>query len=524
MAIRLVCLAALFSDAIGQTATNPLVIGQTFMAGSIDPTSGSTGWALTSHGISENLFTVNSAGVVVGQVAQSIKKLDKFQWEVTLKAGYKFSDGTPVTAAHVVDALMLLNQKNSNAKASLGTMTVTALDTSRVKIQSERATPVMNAVLAEWVFTIFLVKDGKYLFTGPYTVKTFVSGSNIDLIPNPHYPRAEMRKQLVIKKFSTGQSMVPDLKAGQIDMAFHLPVATLPELRAMSGITVKSFFVGYQYMMWHNTRRSPLSDQKVRKAVDIALDRSKLVETLEGGKGTRSFFPENTPYYQTETATQLQVDKSAAETLLDEAGWLKNANGKREKAGVALTLRAVAYPQRPGLVTMLPVIAQSLTALGITVNQKVTNGASWDELDAIMASQDFDLLLWAQHTLPSGDPSYFVSNFFRTNAGSNHAGLHSTDVDALIDTLSEAELGEKRMLATANAHNAILEQVPVSILMTPSWHIGLGSRLSNYQPWGSDYYVIHADFGFSNEVASEAYRGMLSGVAAATLLLLGFLC
>ena len=36
----------------GAAASEPIVVGKTFMAGSVDPTSGSTGWALTSHGVS----------------------------------------------------------------------------------------------------------------------------------------------------------------------------------------------------------------------------------------------------------------------------------------------------------------------------------------------------------------------------------------------------------------------------------------------------------------------------------------
>ena len=36
-------------------------------------------------------------GAIVPQVAQSVKKVDEFTWEVTLKSGYKFSDGTVVT-------------------------------------------------------------------------------------------------------------------------------------------------------------------------------------------------------------------------------------------------------------------------------------------------------------------------------------------------------------------------------------------------------------------------------------------
>jgi len=33
----------------------------------------------------------------------------------------------------------------------------------------------------------------------------------------------------------------------------------------------------------------------------------------------------------------------------------------------------------------------------------------------------------------------------------------------------------------------------VSNLVTPYWHVGLSQRMSTYQPWGSDYYVIRPD-------------------------------
>ena len=151
--------------------TGPVVVGQTFMAGGLEPACDcSDPWALTSHGISEKLFTVDKDGNVVGQVAQSAVKVSEFVWDVTLKSGYKFSDGTPVTAALVATCLTELNTVSSAAQSSLETMTVTAPGALTVRIQSTRATHVMDAVLAEWVFVVY-VKDGSNVYyTGPYMV------------------------------------------------------------------------------------------------------------------------------------------------------------------------------------------------------------------------------------------------------------------------------------------------------------------------------------------------------------------
>jgi peptide/nickel transport system substrate-binding protein len=163
------------------------------------------------------------------------------------------------------------------------------------------------------------------------------------------------------------------------------------------------------------------------------------------------------------------------------------------KDGEELTIDLVAYPQRPGLVIMHPVVEQALAGLGITVNGIVTSGDSWDQLDQIIADKDFDLLMWAQNTLPAGDPQWFLNAFFRSDGGNNHAGLSSSAVDSLLDALGTTEDHDARVSATAAAHSAILDEVPVSNLVTPSWHVGLSARLSNYEPWGSDYYVIRGD-------------------------------
>lgn len=524
-------IVVLLSTAFSTFASaNDIVIGQTFMAGSIDPLAGSTGWALVSHGIAEKLFTVDANGNIVSQIGSSVRKLDTLTWEVTLKSDYKFSDGTLVTAQHVKTCIQELNTQNSNARASVGTMTVAVLDDSRLTIKSERATPVMEAVLAAWVFTVYKRQGNTYIFTGPFAVETFVQGDKIHLMPNPHYPRsAERPKKLVIKKYAGGDALATALQAGQIEMAFHLPIGQLPMLRQTTGVTIKTFTVGYHYMAFYNSRKPHLSDVNVRKALDIALDRAQLTQVLSGGDATRSFFPKGTPYYRTDTA--LSANKAEAERLLDAAGWAKNAAGKRMKAGVALTLKLVSYPQRPGLVTIQPAVKTMFEALGITVITKITDAASWNELDTITANKDFDMLFWAQHTLPAGDPQWFVNAFFRTGAGNNFAGLASTAVDQKIDALSLAPAGATRVAAALDVHNAILEQVPVSMLMTPAWHIGLRSRMSEYTPWGADYYIVHAGYGIPergapkpvtvSDQASGASRVMLSGLSVASLLCLG---
>ena len=465
-----------------------MIVGQTFLAGSTDPTKGSTPWSLTSHGVSEKLFTVDQDDNIIGQVAKSVSKVSALVWEVVLKPGYKFSDGTAVTAAHVAKCLSELNEKNSAAKSSLGEMTVTAEGDLKVRIESTRPTHVMDAVLAEWVFVVYL-KDaqGKFVFTGPYAIKTLTAGQ-IDLVPNKYYNKASERSSITIKKFADGHKLAEGVKNKQVDIGFHLPIDTLPELRKLKGIHVESFEVGYHYMVFHNTDR--LKDVRVRKAIDLAIDRSALVKALAGGRATRSLFPDYSPYFSDKSSPV--GDASAAKALLDAAGWKVGSTGKRMKDGKVLNVNLVAYPHRPGLGIMQPLIDEALTGLGINVTTILTSH-DWSETAKIINDRSFDLLMWAQHTLPAGDPLWFLNAFFRSDGGNNHANFNSSTVDSLLDKLSVAEEHSARVAATGAAQEAILAQVPVSNLVTPFWHVSVSDRVGDYQPWGSDYYVIRAD-------------------------------
>ena len=92
--------------------------------------------------------------------------------------------------------------------------------------------------------------------------------------------------------------------------------------------------------------------------------------------------------------------------------------------------------------------------------------------------------MWAQNTLPEGDPLWCMNVFFRSDGGNNHANFSNVDVDNALDELSLAENHQERIDKSAIAHNLIVEQVPVSNLVTPLWHVGLSV---------CTYKVVHND-------------------------------
>jgi peptide/nickel transport system substrate-binding protein len=277
-------------------------------------------------------------------------------------------------------------------------------------------------------------------------------------------------------------------------------------------------------MMFPNTRTGrALSDLNVRKAVDVILDRKALRQALSGGSETRSLFPTASPYHKTDDAGTLEEDQSMAETLLDNAGWVLE-NGKRKKNGVELTLELYSYPFRPDLGTMRPLIQASLESVGITVTgSDVCLWGSEDQaVQDILGQNDFDLLMWAQHTLPNGDPQWFLNAFFRGDPmdSRNYAGINSATIDSLLDALALAgHANSARVNAAMAVHTEILDEYVVSNLVTPEWHVGLSSKLADYDPWGSDYYVIRADLtAVTTTTTTAGNRGTASGASRGAVL------
>jgi peptide/nickel transport system substrate-binding protein len=482
-----------------QAADRPhLVVGKTFLTPGLDPAEGNAGWALTSHGVSEGLFTVSRGGEIVPALAQSIEQQEDGGWIVTLTQGRSFSDGSAVTAQAVVEALTRTMARNPAARSSAGMLTLTALDDVTVRITAERPTPIMASILAEWPMAIYRMDGDDHIFTGPFAVTDFTPGDRLDLIPNAHYDEeSDDRPDLTIRRLSDGQALALALRSGDLDMAFNLPVESLSGLRADPTIEVESFPVEYQYMMWLNTTEAPLDDPSVREAIASAVDRNMLAEAVRAGIPSASAYSSRFAF-ATDTDIHQSPDPERAAALLDQAGWEPGADGIRQRDGERLSLTLWAYPQRADLITFQPVIRAQLAEIGIDIETRVTEAPG-----ELGAARDFDLMLWAQHTAPAGDPAFFLNLFLRTDGGNNFAGWSNPAFDAHLDALDgTSDRGERTALAR-EAQEIIQQDVPVIFLMTPEWHTAMNDRLGDYPMWGSDYYVIRPDLLVPDHPAGE---------------------
>ncbi|MDO5287948.1 MAG: ABC transporter substrate-binding protein [Actinomycetia bacterium] len=463
--------------------SSPYTIGQTSIATSLDPYKSS--WALAADGVAETVFMQDAQGNEVSRFVEDPTQTGDLDWTMKVKDAVKFSDGSVVDAAALATSLNDIQAQNTLSNASAGKITFTA-DGTTLKARTERPTTVLASVLGEWTNVVFKKSGDAYVYTGPYTVKSFVAKESLSLTPNPHYPDASRRRDVTVKVFSDVDAMKLAVQSKSIDMAFTITPTVAEQLRSSSGVKVKTIDAGYQYFGRPNLTTGPLTDPAVRQAIDAGVDRGAYLQALGGGQVATGLFAHIYPFAGKESLT---VDKARAAQLLDQAGYVAGADGMRAKDGQPLTVRLVTYVSRPDLSTIMQIMVSQLKELGIAATTSTVQSVSGIKPDA------YDLVLWAQHTAPTGEPGYFLNQFFRTGASNNITGYSSAQTDALLDQLGALAPGADRSAKAVEIQRQLRADQAVLMLVDPQWHIAVTDRLAGYQPYCGDYYVVNPKLG-----------------------------
>lgn len=488
----LIIAAAACTWPAGATENRPVVvIGQPFLANGSDPTKASNAWALTSHGVSQNLYTIDRDGRIVPQLAESLTRLEGNVWRVRLRPGVRFSDGTAMTAAEVVRGLERTVRLFGPARASLGAATFVAIDGATFEVRPERPVAVMESVMAEWALVAYReTGPDTFAFTGPYRIASIKANSEIALEPNPYYPDAAKRPAVRIRYFADTHPMALALEAGELDIAFQLPAEALGRLRARTDIATRTILGGYQYYIIPNTARPPLDDARVRTAIQAAIDPAMLVRAARGGNVSKGFFPPPYPFSLNEAYPH---DSALAVRLLDEAGWRLGNDGVRAKDGRRLSLGLVAQSSWPDLQVYLPIIRSQLAKVGIDVVPRVV-----ENFLAVAQPGDFDLLFRVTHGAPAGDPGFQLNDALRSLGSRNFGKFKSVALDALLLELDGMAALDRRWQLTRDAQRLIRAEAPIIPLAVTPFHVGLSARLKDYDIWGADYYIVRDDFAVAN--------------------------
>ncbi|MFT3852503.1 MAG: ABC transporter substrate-binding protein [Ilumatobacteraceae bacterium] len=244
---------------------------------------------IVASAMMEPLVELDDTGKLVPALATSWDTTDAQTWDVKLREGVTFSDGTPFDAAAVVANYDRSRDPARNPQAAgLAALikTVTAVDDHTV--QFSLAEPMasfpalLNDTYSNMVSAALLAETNdvgaKPIGTGPFTL-TERNASEIVFTRNPNYwnPELPRSERVVFKIIPDTQSQLAALQAGDADVIAGTGATTNEQAAAIDGLEVTQVpGIGTLHIIL-NTVDAPFSDQRARMALAHATDRDALL-------------------------------------------------------------------------------------------------------------------------------------------------------------------------------------------------------------------------------------------------------
>lgn len=160
--------------------------------------------------------------------------------------------------------------------------------------------------------------------TGPFKWGEYVPGNRLTMTRNdsywqsgkPYLDRVEM--QIVDDK----QSMVTSVESGQRDIAWQVSIQDLSRLKNAAQVRAEVSQLGSQfYYLGVTVTGEVVKDKRVRQALNAAIDRKRITDTLIFGlaEPTALPFPKSSPAYNADLDTSVVFDLNKAKQLLQVA-------------------------------------------------------------------------------------------------------------------------------------------------------------------------------------------------------------
>lgn len=399
---------------------------------------------------------------------------DQLTWTFTLRNGVTFHDGSPFTSADVVYSYRrIMDEKLANVGKFAAVTEVTAPDAGTVVIRVRQPTPNLLTNLGGFkgmaIVSRANVESGqiatKPIGTGPFAFASQKSGDSIVLRANEKYWGGAPKVPGVTFQFITEASTaLSALQAGEIDWTDSVPTQRIAQLQGDDSLKLAVTPSNDYWYLALNEARPPWNDVRVRRAIAYAIDRESIVQATSYGSASANqlAIPEGNPWFTPYDTYRYDIDE--AKRLLQEADARPN------------DLDMLVTSEYPETITAAQVIADNLKPLGITVNIRTVDFATWlDEQN----SGHFDMLMMGW--LGNIDPDDFYYAQHHTDGESNAQKFSNPDVDRLLDAGRVETNRAARQRDYAKAATIIADDVSYLYLYNPSVIQAWTTNLSGYE-------------------------------------------
>lgn len=438
-------------------------------------------WSI-AHSIYDSLLHFDAKGEIVPLAAESFTTSDAQTFEVKLRQGLTFHDGSPVTSAAITRAVDHLKASDSQiADLFRGITTVEEVDELSARIISAEPAAWLPSQIAVW---LMLFPEGMSDATwttapvgsGPYKFESYDPGNQIVLVRNEHYtwgsPKGVPMAERVTYRFvPEAATRVADLSTKTAQIIVSVPTDQREAVKKAGAEPVVEPILGTAFLRIA-TDTKPFDDPRVRQALNYAIDAETIATQLVAPESRRlaSLFPDPRGLGFDPDLKAFAYDPDRARQLLAEAG---------VGDGFVTTLQLVTTEQT----TVVEAIAAQLGEVGIDVTIQQTELAAFNQAWPDASAPPLRYATWR----PMYDPHSLLSLMFLST------GFLSRYKDPKADELILAAAKEPDPANRASIYQELgrrFQQEPAAVYL---WNVtstyGVAPEAAFWQPRGDDYVI-----------------------------------
>lgn len=462
--------------------------------GNVDPASSAYAWVGVRTGVMESLFVLDDNLQVQKNLVKDYSvSEDGLTWTIELRDDVKFQNGNPMDAEAVKASLLRVCELQSRAD---GELQIDHIDAEGyiLKIVTREQNPTLPNCLCDPYSGIVDASDldaeGNALIgTGPFKLQEYITDERMELEAfDDYWQGVPASKHLTIVANSDLDAASMALQKGEVDACYGLSYDARDIFSNDDNFKVSEAATARVYKVYFNLEHEFTGDPEFRRALVMAMDKNAYGEVLLNGAGTptKSTFPSYTAFGDDSVMTNVpDFDLEGAKKVLADNGYTdSDGDGFLDKDGKKVSLDIITYG-RTGLPQSSQAIQSALTELGIDATLEQLEGTN----DRGTAGT-YDLSVYAEVTLPTGDPYSYMMNSYKTGGIQNFGRISIPEVDELMDQLAVEFDVDKRNELAQKIDAAVLAENSICNLFHLNMYMAMKANVEGLEQSPVDYYHI----------------------------------
>lgn len=495
--------------AVEPTSGGTLTIARPTDAVGLDPkieTTSPGNWVMSN--IYENLVKLDTDLTFQPALAESWEQVAPDRWRFNLRQGVKFHDGTDFNADAVKFSIERQKDPDNPGRSASNLRPIIAVevvDEYTVDIVTDGAygplLNIMSLIYATGIVSPAAVEEYGDDFTlnpvgtGPFQFVEWATNDHITIERfGDYWGEPAPLDQVIYRVIPEESARMLALDTGEVQMVMAPAPSQMDLYRDNPDFTiyetpgVRVIFFG---MM---TAREPLSDVRVRQALNYGFDRQSVLDNIVEGAGYLPTAYISPPIFgYTDTSEYFAYDPEQAAALLEEAGWVdSDGNGIRDKDGEPLSL--VHYSPRGRYLKDAEVgeaFQAAMLELGVEVQLEVMEwGTLFEAISQPNVQADLFTLGWSTAT---GDADYTLGPLYGSASippnGWNSFEYQNSAFDELIAQAGSSTDQDERAALYAEALDIVTaDAVEVPVFNTKETII-TSANVQGFAQHPIDYYL-----------------------------------